>query len=230
MDYNNIILELLDRIKTLENKVKELEEKINDLNIEGAPSNINKEDHEDVYYENQINNKETLISSGGKYYNLTNYLKSSNDDFISLTFNEVENILGFKLPPSVRKHRANWSNTTTLSFPCSWLKAGYKTVEVDMDNEEVTYQKDSSNNLNLSSDGKYFRFTNYLKNSNQNYIRLSFKEIENILGFKLPSSAYNHGAFWSNSRSHSLATSWLNAGYKNMGTNLIEQYAEFRKI
>ena len=218
MDYNNIILELLDRIKTLENKVSELEDKMNELQSE-----------EQAAIDNEESVKEIEISSGGKYYNLTNYLNTSNKELISLTFNEVENILGFKLPPSIRRHRANWSNTTTLSFPCSWLKVGYKTVEVDMINEKVTFQKDTSINLNLSNDGKYFRFTDYLKKSNKNYIRISFEEIENILGFKLPSSAYNHSAFWSNSRSHSLAASWLNAGYKNVKTDLFEKYVEFKK-
>ena len=218
MDYNNIILELLDRIKTLENKVSELEVKISELKSE-----------DQIMITNEENVKEIEISSGGKYYNLTNYLNSSKKELISLTFNDVENILGFKLPPSIRRHRANWSNTTTLSFPCSWLKAGYKTVEVDMINEKVTFQNDNSINSNLSNDGKYFRFTDYLKKSNKSYIRLSFQEIEDILGFKLPSSAFNHAAFWSNSRSHSLASSWLNAGYKNIKTDLFEKYAEFKK-
>lgn len=218
MDYNNIILELLDRIKTLENKVSELEDKI-DILVKDESINLNSE--EEV--------KEIEISSGGKYYSLSNYLNNSNEEFVSLSFNEIENILGFKLPPSVRKHRANWSNTTTLSFPCSWLKVGYKTVEVNMIKEEVTFQKDNSNNLNFNSDGKYFRFTDYLKKSNKSYIRLSFEEIENILGFKLPSSAFNHTAFWSNSRSHSLAASWLNVGYKNIRTDLFEKYVEFKK-
>ena len=218
MDYNNIILELLDRIKTLENKVSELEVKISELKSE-----------DQIMITNEENVKEIEISSGGKYYNLTNYLNSSKKELISLTFNDVENILGFKLPPSIRRHRANWSNTTTLSFPCSWLKVGYKTVEVDMINEKVTFQNDNSINSNLSNDGKYFRFTDYLKKSNKSYIRLSFQEIEDILGFKLPSSAFNHTAFWSNSRSHSLASSWLNAGYKNIKTDLYEKYAEFKK-
>ncbi len=230
MDYNNIILELLDRIKTLENKVSNLEDKINNIDKQDTTSLSNEKYDEEINNGYKNTNDELEISSGGKYYSFTNYLKNSNLGHIEMTFNEIENILRFKLPSSIRKHRANWSNTTTLSFPCSWLKAGYKTTEVDMLNETVTFYKDSLSNINSSSGEKYFKFTDYLKNSNQNFIRLSFEEIENILGFKLPSSATNHQAFWSNSRSHSFACSWLNAGYKNIGFDLINKYAEFRKV
>ncbi len=45
-------------------------------------------------------------------------------------------------------------------------------------------------------------------------VTLSTKEVEKILGFALPSSAYKHRAFWSNSRSHPIAHAWLDAGYK----------------
>ncbi len=44
---------------------------------------------------------------------------------------------------------------------------------------------------------------------------LAFSQIENILGFKLPYSAYNHSAWWSNPSSvdnHPYAQSWLVAG------------------
>ena len=229
MDYNNIILELLDRIKTLENKVSALEAKINNINNEESVNLSQENNYEDE--ENEYKGLNELeISSGGKYYSFTNYLRNSNLDHLEMTFDEIENILGFNLPSSIRKHRANWSNTTTLSFPCSWLKAGYKTREVDMFKETVTFYKDSSSTINSSSGEKYYRLTDYLKNSNQNYIRLSFEEIENILGFNLPSSAFNHQAFWSNSRSHSFACAWLNAGYRNAGTNLLSKYAEFRKV
>lgn len=39
-----------------------------------------------------------------------NYLINSNQDIVKLTFNEIEEILGFDLAPSVRTHRPNWSN------------------------------------------------------------------------------------------------------------------------
>ena len=45
--------------------------------------------------------------------------------------------------------------------------------------------------------------------------RLTFVEIERILGFALPRSAHDHQAWWSNTRAgHSHAAAWLDAGWK----------------
>jgi hypothetical protein len=247
MDYNNIILELLDRIKTLENKVTDLENRLNNININNddnkvdVPTPINNNVNEEpvsqsTYQEENYNApyqfKNDMLG-GDKYIRLTNYLKSSNENCINLSFSNIESILGFSLNASARKHRAQWSNTTTISFPCSWIKAGYKVAAVDIANEEVEFIKDYSrqeNNNYPNTGDKYYKLNNYLKGSNQNYIRLTFKEIENILGFELSESARMYQAFWSNTRSHSIACSWLNAGYKNINTNLTQEYVEFRKL
>ena len=61
---------------------------------------------------------------------------------------------------------------------------------------------------------KYIALTNYLKDTNREIIKLSFKEIEQIIGEKLSKSAYNYHEFWSNTTSHSIAFGWFNAGYK----------------
>ena len=45
---------------------------------------------------------------------------------------------------------------------------------------------------------KYDRLKEYLMNSGKEAIEISFAEIENILQFPLPSSAYVHNAWWSN--------------------------------
>jgi hypothetical protein len=44
---------------------------------------------------------------------------------------------------------------------------------------------------------------------------MSFSEIERILGFKLPKSAYEHQAWWSNNGTgHSHARAWLESGWR----------------
>ena len=45
---------------------------------------------------------------------------------------------------------------------------------------------------------KYDPLTSFLVAKAGREIRLSFAEIERILGFKLPKSAYEHEAWWSN--------------------------------
>ncbi|KAA8755033.1 hypothetical protein [Paenibacillus sp. UASWS1643] len=59
---------------------------------------------------------------------------------------------------------------------------------------------------------KYFPLENYL---NQVSITLTYAELEEILGFTLPPTAYNREQWWvNNSMNHTQALSWLNAGWK----------------
>jgi hypothetical protein len=52
-------------------------------------------------------------------------------------------------------------------------------------------------------------------------IRLSFAEIDDILGFRLPRSARDHQAWWSNTRiGHSHAAAWLDADWKTTALDL----------
>lgn len=61
-------------------------------------------------------------------------------------------------------------------------------------------------------------------------IRLSFAEIDEILGFRLPRSARDHQAWWSNTRiGHSHAAAWLDAGWKTSGLDLAGQGVTFTK-
>ena len=52
----------------------------------------------------------------------------------------------------------------------------------------------------------------YLLRRNASQIRLSFTEIEEIIGRELPASACEHRAYWANDPKHSQAKAWLNAG------------------
>lgn len=60
----------------------------------------------------------------------------------------------------------------------------------------------------------YGNLTEFLQNTkDQDEIELTFIEIERIIGDKLPSSAFDHIAWWSNTRTHSQGKGWLNAGW-----------------
>lgn len=63
---------------------------------------------------------------------------------------------------------------------------------------------------------KYYPLEKYLYESKENEVRLSFPEIEDILGFILPNSAYEYTALWGNESSgkRPQANAWMNAGYK----------------
>ncbi len=61
--------------------------------------------------------------------------------------------------------------------------------------------------------GKYQKLGEYLQRLTGNQVRLSFTEIEDILGFNLPASAYKHRPWWGNG-GHVQANAWLNAGWR----------------
>lgn len=76
---------------------------------------------------------------------------------------------------------------------------------------------------------KYIGLKNYLKDKNNKTVIMSFAEIETQIGETLPASAYKHRAFWANSRTHSVAFGWLDAGYKMVGVDFKAKYVTFAK-
>lgn len=64
----------------------------------------------------------------------------------------------------------------------------------------------------VSRSKRFKKLTDFLKESKQN-VTLDFAQLEEILGFKLPASAYKFNAWWSNSgQIHS--STWTDAGYR----------------
>ena len=59
---------------------------------------------------------------------------------------------------------------------------------------------------------KYSALGSFLTSSGQLEVKLSFSEIEKILGFKLPPSAHNYPAWWANN-GHAQAKSWVGVGF-----------------
>lgn len=60
--------------------------------------------------------------------------------------------------------------------------------------------------------------------------RMSFSEIERILGFKLPKSAYQHEAWWSNNATgHSHARAWLEFGWRTESVDLAARKVTFQR-
>lgn len=124
MDYDRIILELLDRIQVLEQKVKTIEN-----NMEHKALSLKS---------SQSINKKISV----KYRALSQYLLDTRQNEVVLTYNEIEKILGFKLPSSAFNHPHQfWANTYTHSFATSWLVIGFKT-KLDNETNQVTFIKD----------------------------------------------------------------------------------------
>lgn len=116
MDYDRIILELLDRISILEEKVDKLSK--TDKKADSA-----------------------IPSVGKKYRFLADNLYSSGENSVRLTFSDIEKILNDRLPESAYRHKAFWANTDSHSIALSWLSVGYQTVEVSMEDKYVVFEK-----------------------------------------------------------------------------------------
>jgi hypothetical protein len=79
---------------------------------------------------------------GGRYERLRQYLAGLSFSEWRATFAQIEAILGFRLPPSARKHRAWWANDRRRSQPLAWLEVGWRTEQVDMGSERVVFRRD----------------------------------------------------------------------------------------
>lgn len=120
MEYEKLILSMIERITDLEERVSALEKRNMSL-------------------------QEAAASKGSKKYRyLSEYLSNSNKKSITLSFSEIEKILQFELPDSARNHRPFWANTTSHSIALSWLSVGYETVRVNMKKQIVVFEKQNN--------------------------------------------------------------------------------------
>ncbi len=124
----NDIVKILNRIETLENKLATMETRLAKLeNNSAAPSN-------------RPPFPATLISD--KYKGLAEYLYQKWDKKIEMHYTEIEEVLGFPLPPTAYNlPQSYWANTETHSYAKgSWLAVGYK-AKVDGNNKKVIFER-----------------------------------------------------------------------------------------
>lgn len=89
----------------------------------------------------------------GKYEPLHDYLSKQDSDYLPMSFAEIEEIIGRKLPNS--KHfRAWWSNNPFNNVMTNaWLDAGYRTESVDIEGEKLVFRRERKPS-GISSGGK----------------------------------------------------------------------------
>jgi hypothetical protein len=75
---------------------------------------------------------------------------------------------------------------------------------------------------------KYDPLGSYLVRQGAREIRLTFGEIEKLLGFPLPASARKHRPWWANDRAHVMARVWLDAGYVSEQVDMDGEQVVFR--
>lgn len=79
--------------------------------------------------------------------------------------------------------------------------------------------------------GKYEPLRRHLENLDSPHWDVEFSDIEKVLGFPLPASAYRHSAWWANEThgSHSHARGWQDAGWETQSVDLAARKLRFRK-
>lgn len=159
MDYDKIIIDLLNRIVTLEEKVDKLES-----------------------MGTTIHPQETELPTGSKKYRfLSDYLYTSNQACVKLSYQEIEDILKFKLPESATIHRAFWANTTSHSIALSWLSVNYAVVEVDLENKYIVFEK-KRNFEKTTIDEQMRIITNEIISEYGLHYKISLKELYELFG------------------------------------------------
>jgi hypothetical protein len=77
-----------------------------------------------------------------KYEPLRRYLQAEGRSSLELTFEDVERIIGARLPASARTHAAWWSNNATGHVnAAAWVSAGFKTERLDLAAQKLTFRK-----------------------------------------------------------------------------------------
>ena len=75
-----------------------------------------------------------------KYDPLHHYLRQQIGSRIPMTFQQIESVIGCPLPASARRHRPWWANDATgHAHANAWLRAGYRTEQVDMEGEKLVF-------------------------------------------------------------------------------------------
>lgn len=84
----------------------------------------------------------------GKYTPLTEWLNRQPGNDVTVTFAQIEEIIGDNLPPAARRYLNTnlyslrfWDNLAGASESDARLNAGFQTIMVDMENEKVKFQR-----------------------------------------------------------------------------------------
>lgn len=97
-----------------------------------------------------------MIKPGSKYHPLFEHLQRLNQAQVSLTFVDIEALLGSDLPSSARQHENWWSNhhTPKALQAHAWVDAGYHVAAVDLLQQTVQFYKLQIKSKIPSKDGQ----------------------------------------------------------------------------
>lgn len=77
----------------------------------------------------------------GKYAPLFRFFLNAPGEELVLSFAQMEDALGGKLPPSARKHRPCWANSQVSLLGRVWLRAGWQLTAIDLVDEVARFER-----------------------------------------------------------------------------------------
>ena len=84
----------------------------------------------------------TFHSKSHKYEPLTEFLRRQPGAVVRMSFDEIERVIGAKLPPSATHHRGWWSNNPQNNVMTkAWKDAGFESEDVDMNTRRVAFRR-----------------------------------------------------------------------------------------
>lgn len=77
-----------------------------------------------------------------KYDGLGTHLRRQKGSEVPMTFSEIEDATGTKLPPKAQHSRAWWSNNPSNNVMTKiWLDAGFETAQVDIPGRKLVFKR-----------------------------------------------------------------------------------------
>ena len=168
-----------------------------------------------------------------KYQPLTDYLAGQPGSQVTLTFREIEQLVG-ALPLGAFA-RTWWSNNVRRSSPVlAWRSVGWRVEAVETLNRRVTFVRAEREAMPPRRFGKghpskYVPLRDYLAAQTENHITLTLARVEQIIDTSLPPSAYARD-WWINSpRGRAHAQAWLAAGWRLQAADIRRRTVTFRR-
>jgi len=79
----------------------------------------------------------------GKYDALGRHLSHQASDEVAMSFDEIEQVIGAKLPAKAQLQRAWWSNNPSNNVMTrAWLAAGFRSEQVDMSARKLVFKRE----------------------------------------------------------------------------------------
>ncbi|NJM41245.1 MAG: helix-turn-helix domain-containing protein [Anaerolineae bacterium] len=97
-----------------------------------------------------------MSKPGSKYHPLFAYLRDHELDEVALTFNQIEKLIGERLPEGAKIERGWWGNRKAGGAHAkAWLNAGFKVKGLDLERRKVIFAKPNKlpANYKITRDG-----------------------------------------------------------------------------